>query len=121
MKKLKNLQFPISEIIKDIDAVILSYTHGDHWDYIAAKNIPKQTPIFVQNNSDKDLLKSQGFTDVRIVELETQFNGITITKTEAKHGTDDVLTHFGANFGISMGFIFRAQGEKTVYFTGDTI
>lgn len=66
-------------------------------------------------------MKSQGFTDVRIVELETQFNGITITKTEAKHGTDDVLTHFGANFGISMGFIFRAQGEKTVYFTGDTI
>ena len=41
MKKLKNLPFPISEIIKDIDAVILSYTHGDHWDEIAAKNIPK--------------------------------------------------------------------------------
>ena len=38
-QKWKN--FPISEIIKDIDAVILSYTHGDHWDDIAAKNIPK--------------------------------------------------------------------------------
>ena len=106
MKKLKNLPFPISEIIKDIDAVILSHTHGDHWDDIAAKHIPKSIPILVQNDSDKNLLKSQGFSDVRIVGLDTNFNGITITKTEAKHGSDDVLAHFGEDFGICMGFIF---------------
>ena len=44
-EKLKNplneLPFPITKIIKDIDVVILSHTHGDHWDDIAAKNIPK--------------------------------------------------------------------------------
>lgn len=125
LKKLKNplneLPLPINEIIKDIDGVILSHTHGDHWDDVAAKHIPKSIPIFVQNNSDKNLLKSQGFNDVRIVGLDTSFNGITITKTEAKHGTDDVLAHFGLDFGICMGFIFRAKGEKTIYFTGDTV
>ena len=103
MKKLKNplneLPMPISEIIKDIDAVILSHIHGDHWDDIAAKHIPKSIPILVQNDSDKNLLKSQGFSDVRIVGLDTNFNGITITKTEAKHGSDDVLAHFGEDFG----------------------
>ena len=31
----------IKEIIKDINAVALSHTHGDHWDDVAAKNIPK--------------------------------------------------------------------------------
>ena len=95
LKKLKNplveLPMPIKEIIKDINAVVLSHTHGDHWDDVAAKNIPKSVPVFVQNNSDQNLLKSQGFTDVRIVGHETLFNGITITKTEEKHGTDDVI------------------------------
>ena len=86
---------PIKEIIKDINAVVLSHTHADNWDDVAAKNIPKSVPVFVQNNSDQNLLKSQGFTDVRIVGLETPFNGITITKTEGKHGTDDVIAHFG--------------------------
>ena len=40
MKKLKNLlnelPFPITQIIKDIDAVILSQSHGDQRDDIAA-------------------------------------------------------------------------------------
>jgi len=62
-EKLKNplneLPFPITKIIKDIDVVILSHTHGDHWDDIAAKHIPKSTLIFVNNNSDKNLLKAK--------------------------------------------------------------
>ena len=29
------------EIIKDINAVVLSHTHADHWDVVAAKNILK--------------------------------------------------------------------------------
>ena len=66
----------------------------------------------MQNNSDQNLLKSQGFTDVRIVGLETSFNGITITKTEGKHGTDDVIAHFGKECEFFMGFIFRDLKKK---------
>ena len=112
---------PIDKIIKNIDGVILSHTHGDHWDNVAAKHIPKSVPIFVQNKSDKNLLKTQGFSDVRIVENNTSFNGINIIKTEGKHGTDEVISHFGGDFGVCMGFILKAPGEKTVYFTGDTV
>ena len=36
--------FPL-EIIKNIDAVIITYTHEDLWDDYAAKNIPKSVPI----------------------------------------------------------------------------
>ena len=125
LKKLKNplieLPMPINEIVKNIDGVILSHTHGDHWDNVAAENIPKSVPIFVQNKSDQNLLKSQGFSDVRIVGNDTSFNGISITKTEGKHGTDEVIAHFGGDFGVCMGFILKAPGEKTVYFTGDTV
>ena len=52
---------PINEIVKNIDGVILSHTHGDHWDNVAAENIPKSVPIFVQNKSDQNLLKSKAF------------------------------------------------------------
>ena len=125
MRKIKNpiceLPIPINEIVEGIDAVVITHTHGDHWDEYAAKNIPKTVPIFVQNQSDKDLVKSQGFKDVTIVGNETPFRGITITKNEGKHGTDDVIKHFGKGFRICMGFILRAPEERTIYFTGDTI
>ena len=68
---------------KDV-TVILSHTHGDHLDNIAVKHIPKSIPFFVKNNFDKNFLESQGFSNITIVGPSTQFNGITITKTEAK-------------------------------------
>ena len=45
---------PINEIVKNIDGVILSHTHGDHWDNVAAENIPNSVPIFVLNKSDQN-------------------------------------------------------------------
>ena len=51
---LVDLPIPIEEIVKDLDAVIVTHTHVDHWDEFAAKAIPKYIPIFVQNASDKN-------------------------------------------------------------------
>ena len=51
---LVDLPIPIEEIVKDLDAVIVTHTHVDHWDEFAAKAIPKYIPIFVQNGSDKN-------------------------------------------------------------------
>ena len=48
-----DLPLSIEEIIKDIDACIISHLHFDHWDDYTAKCIPKYIPIFVQNASDK--------------------------------------------------------------------
>ena len=54
MKKIKNpmndFPMPIKEIIEGVDAVIVTHTHGDHWDEDAAKNISLNIPIFAQNN-----------------------------------------------------------------------
>ena len=47
-----------------------------------------------------------------IVDIDTPFKGITITKSEGKHGTDDVIEHFGKGCEICMGFTFRAPEEK---------
>ena len=118
-----DLPIPIDEIIKDIVAVLVTHTHVDHWDEYTSKYIPKDLPIFVQNSWDKKLIVDQGFKDVRVLGINVPFKGITLTKTGGQHGDDSVLsdTTIAENFGDSMGFVFKAPGQKTVYFAGDTI
>ena len=82
---LVDLPLPIDEIIKDIDACIISLLHYDHWDDYTAKYIPKYIPIFVQDAADKKKIQAQGFTDIRVVGINTPFKGITITKTQGQH------------------------------------
>ena len=120
---LVDLPIPVEEIIKDIDVCIISHLHFDHWDEYTAKLIPKFIPIFVQNAYDKKVIQGQGFSDVRVVGINTPFKGITITKTGGQHGSDEMFSNptLAENFGESMGFVFRAPGQKTVYFGGDTI
>ena len=57
-----DLPISIDEIIKDLEAIIITHTHIDHWDDYTAKFIPKYIPIFVQNAADKKLIVIQGLT-----------------------------------------------------------
>jgi len=120
---LIDLPLPVEEILKNIEAIILTHTHLDHWDPVASKIIPKYIPVFVQHIWDKKLLLSQGFEDVRVVGLNTVFKGITITKTGGQHGSDDMFSssQFAESIGESMGFVLRAPNQKTIYFAGDTV
>ena len=97
-------------------AIIITHTHIDHWDDYTAKFIPKYIPIFVQNASDKKLVVNQGFTDVRVVGVNTPFKGITITKTGGQHGTDEMFSDpkLAEFFGESMGFVLKAPGQKSL-------
>ena len=69
------------------------------------------------------MIQEQGFSDVRVVGINTPFKGITITKTGGQHGCDEMLAipSLCERCGTSMRFVFRAPGQKTVYFGGDTI
>ena len=114
---------PSRRNIKDLEAILITHTHLDHWDDYTAKLIPKHIPIFVQDAADKKLVVNQGFTNVRVLGINTPFKGITITKTGGQHGSDEILSvpSNAETFGTSMGFVFKAPGQKTVYFAGDTI
>ena len=82
-----DLQMPKEELVKKYQAVIIAHKHYKHWDKFPQKNT-KQTLIFVQNASDKELIINQGFKDIRVVRDNTPFKGITITKTIAQYGDE---------------------------------
>ena len=120
---MNDLPISINEILKGIQAVIITHTHIDHWDDYAVKYIPKNTPIFVQNPGDKQLISSQGFTDVRVVGVNTPFKGITITKIPGQHGNDEMISNpiNAEGCGDSMQFVLKSPGQKTFYVSGDTV
>ncbi len=119
------VDLPMSEddVLKGVDAVIVTHTHLDHWDDAAQKLIPKDMPLFAQNQSDADIIRKQGFKDVRILGTHTEFGGVTLSKIGGQHGTDKMYAEpmVAKRLGEAMGVVFKAPHHKTLYLAGDTI
>jgi L-ascorbate metabolism protein UlaG (beta-lactamase superfamily) len=108
------------EGLMQVDAVIVTHTHNDHWDKAAQALLPKHLPIFTQHAQDQALIQSQGFTDVRLLE-GAEFQGISLTQTPGQHGSDAAIEAAGEILGQVCGVVFRHPEEKTLYVAGDTV
>ncbi|WP_324032599.1 MBL fold metallo-hydrolase [Aeromonas caviae] len=113
----------VEDVISGVDAVIVTHTHLDHWDDAAQKALPKDIPLFAQHEADAQLIRSQGFKNVRVLTDEAEFGGVKITKTGGQHGTDKMYADPAPAklLGEAMGVVFQAKGYKTLYLAGDTI
>ena len=120
---LIDMKEPVEKVLEGVDAVIVTHTHADHWDEYAQKVLPKTLPIFVQNAGDAQIIRSQGFKDVRVVGKNTEFNQVKLSKTGGQHGTDQMyaIPQLAELAGEAMGVVMQADGEKTLYIVGDTI
>lgn len=108
----------------EVDAVIVTHTHDDHWDQAAIALIAKDKPVYVQNERDAALLRSQGFTRLTIMTDETAFGAVRISKTRGgQHGTDRAyaVPALAERLGEACGVVFRHPDEKTLCLVGDTI
>lgn len=110
------LPVPASEVTKDLDAILATHVHIDHFDDAAVSLLPKNVPVVCQP-WDADALREFGFVEVHPVEEAVEFLGIEFARTEGKHGVGVV----GLRMGRTSGFVLRAPGEPTVYIAGDTI
>jgi len=120
---LVGLPMAAEDVIEGTDAVIVTHTHLDHWDDAAQKLLPKSIPLFVQNAADAAMIRSQGFKDVRILNGEAEFGGVTIHKTGGQHGSNTLyaIPELAKVLGEIMGVVFEAEGQKTTYVVGDTV
>lgn len=119
------VELPVDvKTLLDADAVIVTHTHDDHWDQTAIELIAKDKPVYVQNDSDAALLRSQGFTHLTVMTEETTFGDIRIAKTHGgQHGTERAyaVPELAERLGEACGVVFRHPDEKTLYIAGDTI
>jgi L-ascorbate metabolism protein UlaG (beta-lactamase superfamily) len=90
------------------DLILISHRHFDHWDPWTMRQLCKDIPLVVRPWRIADDARRLGYTDVRELPPweETRVASITVTATPAVHP------------GSEVGFVL--QGEKTVYFGGDT-
>jgi len=105
----------LTTLLNDIDAVIITHTHRDHWDPAAQEQIAKDKIIFCQP-IDEALIQSQGFTRVQPIESNFIWNDISIHRTNGQHGTGEI----GQKMGTVSGFVLT-YGEQRLYIAGDTI
>lgn len=113
------LPIPVADIT-DVDAVIVTHLHTDHWDERAKAQLGKSLPLFAQNDEDAAAIREAGFKDVRVLNETSEFNGVKIAKTGGQHGTDATLKAV-PRLGKVCGVVFSHSLEKTLYIAGDTI
>jgi len=110
------LPLSVEEILTDVELVIVSHLHFDHFDPTAQEAIPKDWRIICQPG-DETKIAEHGFTDVTPLDNSITWNEIKITRTIGQHGTGKWLERMGS----VMGFVLEADDEPTVYWCGDTI
>lgn len=110
----RNPLVPLPDVDLSYDAVVVTHRHPDHWDEAAREELAADVPLFCQPE-EADAFTDEGFTDVRPVNDETTFDGVTIYRTPGLHGHGELAE----GMGPVSGFVFEAA--ETVYVAGDTI
>ncbi len=111
------LPFPAEEVIKEIDLVLVSHLHQDHFDDGAKKLLPKDVPILCRKINET-ALKENGFLNITPIETQTTWQTIEITPTPGRHAGNEKWEEI---LGRVSGFVLKAPGEPVVYWAGDTI
>lgn len=121
-----DLPRPANQIYDDIDVIIVTHLHPDHFDQYAIDNVRKGVKVFAQDEIDKEMLVKWGFTNMSVMssDVGSPFAGIRLYKTPCRHGDKDKASRTFNNLGMryeAMGVVFKFPDEKTLYLTGDTI
>ena len=119
------LPLPTQEIVKDVDAAIITHLHPDHLDEFAIKALPKDLPILAQDETDAKVIRQFGFADVRVLSYDgTDFNQAKLTRIDCLHGHPETTQKYYDMMnlrGTASGVVFQSPSEPTFYLAGDTI
>lgn len=111
-----DLPFSTDDVLADVEMVLLSHLHPDHFDSLAQQLLPKDIQIYSQPG-DEHQIKVAGFSNVAVIDESVDWHGVRITRTPGRHGNDV----WSAQMGSVSGFVFRADNEPTIYWAGDSI
>ena len=116
--RMKNPLIPLpvnAKDLKDIDAILLTHYHSDHFDKTAKNFFPKDTLVFCQS-ADEKKLENDGFKNIKSITTSIEWEGLTISRLDAHHGFGMV----GKILGDSSSFAIKTK-YNSVFFTGDAV
>lgn len=103
------------EDLTNVDGILVTHLHGDHFDDEAKKLLPKDLPMLCQSEDENDM-KECGFNNVIPIEKEVNWKNLKITRVNAQHGSGAILK----SMGIVSGFVIE-DNDYCVYVVGDSI
>ncbi|MFF2483776.1 MBL fold metallo-hydrolase [Paenibacillus sp. NPDC058071] len=112
------VSLPVSvDSLLDVDAVLVTHLHVDHFDDTAVQAIPKEMPIFAQSEADSVTIREKGFERVAVLENDTRIGNVVLYKKSGQHGKGEI----GKRMGQVSGIVFQHPDEDTLYIAGDTV
>ena len=109
-----------------LDAVLLSHMHGDHWDRIATRSLPKDTPV-VTTPEAAACLGKRGFTDTSDLrpwqshELTRGTDTLRITSVPGVHGPGPLARLLPEVMGSVLELVRDGEVRWRGYISGDTL
>jgi L-ascorbate metabolism protein UlaG (beta-lactamase superfamily) len=104
------LPMPAEDVVRGLDAVIVTHLHRDHLDETAERLLPRDVPVFCQPE-DEARLRELGLA-ARPVHDTLVWDGVVIHRTGGRHGTGAIADRLAPVSG------FVLDG---VYVAGDTV
>jgi L-ascorbate metabolism protein UlaG (beta-lactamase superfamily) len=105
-----DLPLPAEDVVRGLDAVLVTHRHKDHLDETAERLLPRDLPVFCQPE-DETALRELGL-DARAVHTTLDWDGLVWHRVPARHGHGAVAEALAP---VS-GFVLR-----DLYLAGDTV
>lgn len=113
-------------LLPALDAIVLSHMHGDHWDRVATRTLPKETPV-VTTPQAAGCLADRGFSATAELsawqthEITRGAQTLRITSVPGVHGPGPLARLLPQVMGSVLEWVRDGQVTWRGYITGDTL
>jgi L-ascorbate metabolism protein UlaG (beta-lactamase superfamily) len=108
------LPFPAEEVVRGLDAVVVTHRHRDHLDTRGEELLPRDVPVYCQPE-DEEALRELG-VDARSVDDAVEWDGLRIARTPARHGSGRMAELLAPVSGFVLNDLYLAG--DTVWYEG---